>query len=159
MTLIVLTGPLNSIPTNQTVFFLFLSLLGLVAHEYILDCRDFKKTANIEVMDIAKRLADYGRCHITVRGATSENVRFGHLCPAKIPIRLHSVMRVFTGLILNCQGCKVSSCRQQRLWLDCLDMLADFSMRFSHVVAHIYPRYWDTLTSYHACPKIHFTSC
>ena len=33
---------------------------GHVAHEMILDCRDFKKNANIEVADIAKRLIDYG---------------------------------------------------------------------------------------------------
>jgi glycine dehydrogenase len=33
---------------------------GTVAHEMILDCREFKKTANIEVADIAKRLIDYG---------------------------------------------------------------------------------------------------
>ncbi len=33
---------------------------GRCAHEFILDCRDFKKTANIEVVDIAKRLMDYG---------------------------------------------------------------------------------------------------
>ena len=33
---------------------------GRVAHEMILDCRDFKKTAGIEVADIAKRLIDYG---------------------------------------------------------------------------------------------------
>jgi glycine dehydrogenase len=33
---------------------------GTVAHEMILDCRDFKRTANIEVADIAKRLIDYG---------------------------------------------------------------------------------------------------
>ena len=32
----------------------------MVAHEFILDCRDFKKSANVEVMDIAKRLQDYG---------------------------------------------------------------------------------------------------
>ena len=31
-----------------------------MAHEFIVDCRDFKKSANIEVMDVAKRLADYG---------------------------------------------------------------------------------------------------
>jgi glycine dehydrogenase len=31
-----------------------------VAHEMILDCRDFKRTAGIEVEDIAKRLIDYG---------------------------------------------------------------------------------------------------
>lgn len=31
-----------------------------VAHEMILDCRDFKRTAGVEVADIAKRLIDYG---------------------------------------------------------------------------------------------------
>ncbi len=31
-----------------------------VAHEMILDCRHFKKTAGVEVEDIAKRLIDYG---------------------------------------------------------------------------------------------------
>lgn len=31
-----------------------------VAHEMILDCRDFKRTANVEVADMAKRLIDYG---------------------------------------------------------------------------------------------------
>ncbi|XP_014230566.1 glycine dehydrogenase (decarboxylating), mitochondrial [Trichogramma pretiosum] len=33
---------------------------GLVAHEFILDIRDFKRTANIEAADVAKRLMDYG---------------------------------------------------------------------------------------------------
>lgn len=33
---------------------------GRVAHEFIVDCREFKKTAGIEVVDIAKRLMDYG---------------------------------------------------------------------------------------------------
>lgn len=33
---------------------------GMVAHEFILDIRDFKKTANIEAVDVAKRLMDYG---------------------------------------------------------------------------------------------------
>lgn len=32
----------------------------LVAHEFIIDIREFKKTANIEAADIAKRLMDYG---------------------------------------------------------------------------------------------------
>ncbi|XP_017786858.1 PREDICTED: glycine dehydrogenase (decarboxylating), mitochondrial [Nicrophorus vespilloides] len=32
----------------------------LVAHEFIIDIRDLKKTANIEAVDIAKRLMDYG---------------------------------------------------------------------------------------------------
>lgn len=33
---------------------------GTVAHEMIADCREFKKTAGVEVADIAKRLIDYG---------------------------------------------------------------------------------------------------
>jgi len=33
---------------------------GTVAHEMILDCRDFKNTAGVEVADMAKRLIDYG---------------------------------------------------------------------------------------------------
>ncbi len=33
---------------------------GLCAHEFIVDARPFKKTANIEAVDIAKRLMDYG---------------------------------------------------------------------------------------------------
>ena len=33
---------------------------GRVAHEFIIDCRDFKNTADITVDDIAKRLMDYG---------------------------------------------------------------------------------------------------
>ena len=33
---------------------------GTCAHEFILDCRDFEKTAGIKVDDIAKRLMDYG---------------------------------------------------------------------------------------------------
>ena len=33
---------------------------GNVAHEMILECRNFKQTANVEVVDIAKRLMDYG---------------------------------------------------------------------------------------------------
>ncbi|CDW53512.1 GDC-P domain containing protein [Trichuris trichiura] len=39
---------------------LFRGSKGFVAHEFLLDCREFKKTAGIEVVDIAKRLMDYG---------------------------------------------------------------------------------------------------
>ncbi|KAJ9596217.1 hypothetical protein L9F63_027158, partial [Diploptera punctata] len=38
---------------------------ALVAHEFILDVRDFKMSANIEAVDIAKRLMDYGECNNT----------------------------------------------------------------------------------------------
>ncbi|KAH7970136.1 hypothetical protein HPB49_000060 [Dermacentor silvarum] len=39
---------------------LYLGKNGFVAHEFILDMRDFKKTTGVEAMDIAKRLQDYG---------------------------------------------------------------------------------------------------
>ncbi|MBD79228.1 MAG: glycine dehydrogenase (aminomethyl-transferring) [Crocinitomicaceae bacterium] len=39
---------------------LYLGDRGRVAHEMILDCREFKKTAGVEVVDIAKRLIDFG---------------------------------------------------------------------------------------------------
>lgn len=33
---------------------------GMNAHEFIIDCKPFKKSAGIDVVDIAKRLMDYG---------------------------------------------------------------------------------------------------
>ncbi|XP_054439101.1 glycine dehydrogenase (decarboxylating), mitochondrial isoform X2 [Pteronotus mesoamericanus] len=39
---------------------LFRGARGYVAHEFILDIRPFKKSANIEAVDVAKRLQDYG---------------------------------------------------------------------------------------------------
>lgn len=39
---------------------LYLGQNGFVAHEFILDMRDFKKTTGVEAMDVAKRLQDYG---------------------------------------------------------------------------------------------------
>ena len=38
---------------------------GFVAHEFILDVRSFKKTANIEAVDVAKRLQDYGETNFS----------------------------------------------------------------------------------------------
>jgi glycine dehydrogenase len=39
---------------------LYVGKNGRVAHEMILDCKPFKRTAGVEVTDIAKRLMDYG---------------------------------------------------------------------------------------------------
>ena len=39
---------------------LFTNVNGRCAHEFILDCRMFDKTAGIKIDDIAKRLMDYG---------------------------------------------------------------------------------------------------
>lgn len=39
----------------------YFAFAGFVAHEFILDVRPFKKSANIEAVDVAKRLQDYGK--------------------------------------------------------------------------------------------------
>ncbi|MCB9223795.1 MAG: aminomethyl-transferring glycine dehydrogenase [Crocinitomicaceae bacterium] len=39
---------------------LYTGVNGTVAHEMIMDCREFKKNTGVEVADIAKRLIDYG---------------------------------------------------------------------------------------------------
>ena len=71
---------------------------GLVAHECILDLREFKKSADLEVDDIAKRLIDYGfhpptvswpvAGTIMVEPTESESlVELDRFCEAMISIR------------------------------------------------------------------------
>jgi len=81
---------------------------GTVAHELILDCREFKKTANVEVADIAKRLMDYG-FHaptvsfpvpgtIMVEPTESENLaELDRFCEAMISIR-NEIAEIETGI-------------------------------------------------------------
>ena len=38
-----------------------LDVAGFCAHEFLIDCREFKKTTGVDVVDIAKRLQDYGK--------------------------------------------------------------------------------------------------
>ena len=38
------------------------------------------------------------------------------------PVHLHSLIKILTGCIMDRQGCKVFSCREQRLRSDCLDV-------------------------------------
>ncbi len=45
---------------NEKFGVLYTGKANFVAHELILDCRQFKKTANITEVDLAKRLMDYG---------------------------------------------------------------------------------------------------
>lgn len=45
---------------SDTYNILYSGKHGTVAHEMILDCRDFKKNSGVEAGDIAKRLMDYG---------------------------------------------------------------------------------------------------
>ena len=47
------------------------------------------------------------------------------------PAHSRSLIRIFTGCILDSQGCKDSSCGQRRLWSDCADAQADLSLRWA----------------------------
>lgn len=49
----------SSCVAGALVQVLYTGSSGLCAHEFILDCRDFKASAGISESDIAKRLADY----------------------------------------------------------------------------------------------------
>ncbi|MBK8500490.1 MAG: aminomethyl-transferring glycine dehydrogenase [Flavobacteriales bacterium] len=71
---------------------------GMVAHEMILDCRDFKRSAGVDVSDIAKRLMDYGFHAPTVSFPVAETlmvepteseskVELDRFCDAMISIR------------------------------------------------------------------------
>jgi glycine dehydrogenase len=80
---------------------------GLVAHECILDLREFKKTADMDVDDIAKRLIDYGfhpptvswpvAGTIMVEPTESESLaELDRFCDALIAIR-HEIKAVENG--------------------------------------------------------------
>ena len=45
------------------------------------------------------------------------------------PAFLRSLIRIFTGRILDSPKCKTSSCRRQGLWSNCADAQADLSLR------------------------------
>ncbi|NJA05023.1 aminomethyl-transferring glycine dehydrogenase [Methylococcaceae bacterium WWC4] len=80
---------------------------GWVAHECIIDCHEFKKTANVSVEDIAKRLIDYGFHAPTVafpvadtlmiEPTESENrAEIDRFCDAMIAIR-HEIREIEAG--------------------------------------------------------------
>ncbi len=81
---------------------------GRCAHEMILDCREFKRTAHIEVGDIAKRLMDYGFHAPTVSFPVADTImvepteseskaELDKFCEAMISIR-KEIDEVITGL-------------------------------------------------------------
>uniref|UniRef100_A0AAY4BXB9 Glycine dehydrogenase (aminomethyl-transferring) n=1 Tax=Denticeps clupeoides TaxID=299321 RepID=A0AAY4BXB9_9TELE len=65
---------------------LFRGTKGYVAHEFILDVRPFKKTANIEAVDVAKRLQDYGTLMIEPT-ESEDKAELDRFCDALIAIR------------------------------------------------------------------------
>uniref|UniRef100_A0A4W6EKK6 Glycine dehydrogenase (decarboxylating) n=1 Tax=Lates calcarifer TaxID=8187 RepID=A0A4W6EKK6_LATCA len=61
---------------------------GFVAHEFILDVRPFKKTANIEAVDVAKRLQDYVSGTLMIEPTESEDkAEMDRFCDALLGIR------------------------------------------------------------------------
>ena len=69
---------------------------------------------------------------------------FGYVCSAKIqafhnvpseesdqPVCMHRLIRIFTGHIMDSQGCKVSSSWRQ--WSEYMDELADLNFRWGHM--------------------------
>jgi len=86
---------------------LFTGVSGFCAHEFVIDCRPFKKGAGVEIDDIAKRLMDYGFHAPTmswpVPGAlmiepteSESKVELDRLCDALIAIRAE-IARVESG--------------------------------------------------------------
>uniref|UniRef100_A0A8C8SVZ8 Glycine decarboxylase n=1 Tax=Pelusios castaneus TaxID=367368 RepID=A0A8C8SVZ8_9SAUR len=65
---------------------LFRGARGYVAHEFILDTRPFKKTANVEAVDVAKRLQDYGTLMIEPT-ESEDKAELDRFCDAMINIR------------------------------------------------------------------------
>uniref|UniRef100_A0A8C8MG03 glycine dehydrogenase (aminomethyl-transferring) n=1 Tax=Oncorhynchus tshawytscha TaxID=74940 RepID=A0A8C8MG03_ONCTS len=59
---------------------------GFCAHEFILDVRPFKKTANIEAVDVAKRLQDYGTLMIEPT-ESEDKAEMDRFCDALMGIR------------------------------------------------------------------------
>lgn len=85
-----------------------------VAHEFIVDCREFKKTAGVEVVDIAKRLMDYGFHAPTVSFPVAGTLmiepteseskdEMDRFCDALIQIR-EEIREIETGLADNQQN-------------------------------------------------------
>ncbi|XP_057374547.1 glycine dehydrogenase (decarboxylating), mitochondrial-like [Daphnia carinata] len=86
---------------------LFTNQRGWVAHEFIIDVKDFKRTANIEAVDIAKRLMDYGfhapTMSFPVAGSlmiepteSEDKEEMDRLCEALIRIR-HEIHQIEKG--------------------------------------------------------------
>ena len=73
--------------------------------------------------------------------ATSENVLSTCVLSedSNKPAHSHSLIRIYTGHILNSQGCKVSSCRQQRL-IDCACTGCFESLLCVHVRRYVFSR-------------------
>jgi glycine dehydrogenase len=86
---------------------LFTGKNGWVAHECIIDCRDFKSTCEITVEDIAKRLIDYGFHAPTVSFPVADTLmiepteseakdELDRFCDALISIR-HEIAEIESG--------------------------------------------------------------
>ena len=65
----------------------------------------------------------------------------------KTHLRMHlrSLIRIFTGRILDRQGFKVSSCGQRRHWSVFADAQADLNLRWAHVRRYVFTCYGSNI--------------
>ena len=63
------------------------------------------------------------------------------------PAHSRSLIRNFTGRILDSQGCRLSSYGQRKLWSDCADAQADLSLRWEHISEGTFSYFTAKMTS------------
>ncbi len=118
---------------------------GLVAHECIIDLREFKKTANVTVDDIAKRLIDYGfhpptmswpvAGTIMVEPTESEGLKeLDRFCEAMIAIR-QEIQQIESGQMTADQSPLHYAPHTAA------DLVADWNRAYSRAVA-VFPTEW-----------------
>ncbi|MBD2083188.1 aminomethyl-transferring glycine dehydrogenase [Leptolyngbya sp. FACHB-17] len=125
---------------------------GLVAHECILDLREFKKSAEIEVDDIAKRLIDYGFHPPTVSWPVAGTVmveptesesqaELDRLCDAMIAIR-EEIREIETGKVDRANNLLKNAPHTVA------DLTADWDRPYSRAEA-IFPTAWTRANKFY----------
>jgi len=98
---------------------LFSNENGMCAHEFIIDCRGFKKLTGIEVIDIAKRMQDYGfhaptmsfpvsGCMMIEPTESEDKAEMDRMCDALISIRKEIQMIEDGKLDIECNPLKMA---------------------------------------------------
>lgn len=98
---------------------LFRNENGMCAHEFIIDCRGFKKKTGVEVIDIAKRMQDYGfhaptmsfpvsGCMMIEPTESEDKAEMDRMCDALISIRKEIQMIEDGKLDIECNPLKMA---------------------------------------------------
>ena len=96
-------------------------------------CQEICSVVNCIILDI-QTVYQYSQCwHTTLENVPSD------MC-AQWKVVIACAFKIFTGRTLKSKECKVSSCRQRRLWADCAYAQNDLNscLRACHGVAHVH---------------------